>query len=76
MSCLPQQTIFLHIQLDDCLQFRVNPVDGATLCKAMHQKGINLRYLGELAKAISQSEHGERLQHVTVRPSLYWGVFP
>ncbi|XP_048834447.1 clustered mitochondria protein homolog [Brienomyrus brachyistius] len=51
--------------LDDCLQFRVNPVDGATLCKAMHQKGINLRYLGELAIAISQSEHRERLQHVT-----------
>ncbi|KAL4646532.1 hypothetical protein GN956_G10055 [Arapaima gigas] len=51
--------------VEDCLESRVSPVDGTTLCQAMHQRGINLRYLGHLAKAISQSEHRERLRHIT-----------
>ncbi|KAG7481055.1 hypothetical protein MATL_G00062720 [Megalops atlanticus] len=51
--------------VDDCLQFRVSPVDGATLSQALHQRGINLRYLGQVTRAVSQSEHKERLKHIT-----------
>lgn len=42
-------------------------MDGATLKWALHQRGINLRYLGHVLKTISQSEHVERLRHIMVR---------
>ncbi|KAM3867538.1 clustered mitochondria protein homolog [Diretmus argenteus] len=48
-----------------CLQGSEAPMDGASLKVALHQKGINLRYLGHVIKAISQSEHRERLRHIT-----------
>ncbi|XP_046871275.1 clustered mitochondria protein homolog [Hypomesus transpacificus] len=50
--------------IEDCLQCIEVPLDGATLRQALHQKGINLRYLGQLTKAISQSDHKERLRHI------------
>ncbi|XP_071380318.1 clustered mitochondria protein homolog isoform X1 [Centroberyx affinis] len=48
-----------------CLQGSEAPMDGASLKQALHQRGINLRYLGHVIKAISQSEHRERLRHIT-----------
>lgn len=54
-------------QVEACLQGSEMPLDGATLKQALHQKGINLRYLGQLTKTISQSEHKERLRHIMVR---------
>ncbi|KAI3372888.1 hypothetical protein L3Q82_023340, partial [Scortum barcoo] len=47
-----------------CLQTNEPPMDGASLKEMLHQKGINLRYLGHVIKAISQSEHKERLRHI------------
>lgn len=47
-----------------CLQSNEAPMDGASLKQALHQRGINLRYLGHVIKAISQSEHKERLRHI------------
>uniref|UniRef100_A0A6Q2XTC5 Clu domain-containing protein n=1 Tax=Esox lucius TaxID=8010 RepID=A0A6Q2XTC5_ESOLU len=47
-----------------CLQGSEVPLDAATLKQALHQKGINLRYLGQLTKAISQSEKKEQLRHI------------
>lgn len=41
-------------------------MDGASLKQALHQRGINLRYLGHVIKAIIQSEDKERLRHITV----------
>lgn len=41
-------------------------MDGASLKQALHQRGINLRYLGHLLKAVSQSEHEKRLRHIKV----------
>lgn len=41
-------------------------MDGASLKLALHQRGINLRYLGHVVKAISQSEHKDRLRHIMV----------
>lgn len=41
-------------------------MDGASLKNALHQRGINLRYLGHVLKAITQSEYKEHLRHITV----------
>ncbi|XP_059921592.1 clustered mitochondria protein homolog isoform X1 [Gadus macrocephalus] len=50
--------------VDYCLQGIEVPMDSATLKQALHHWGINLRYLGHVIKAISQSEHKERLRHI------------
>ncbi|XP_020776568.1 clustered mitochondria protein homolog [Boleophthalmus pectinirostris] len=50
--------------VDYCLENNEVPVDGASLKKALHHKGINLRYLGHVVKAINQSEDKERLRHI------------
>uniref|UniRef100_UPI0037E98104 clustered mitochondria protein homolog n=1 Tax=Semicossyphus pulcher TaxID=241346 RepID=UPI0037E98104 len=47
-----------------CLQSNEAPMDGDSLKQALHQRGINLRYLGHVMKSISQSEHEERLRHI------------
>ncbi|XP_070689423.1 clustered mitochondria protein homolog [Pempheris klunzingeri] len=47
-----------------CLQSNEAPMDGASLKQMLHLRGINLRYLGHVLKAISQSEHKERLRHI------------
>lgn len=51
--------------INDCLHCNEMPVDGATLRQALHQKGINLRYLGLVIAAINQSECKEQLRHIT-----------
>ncbi|KAM6964945.1 clustered mitochondria protein homolog [Aplochiton taeniatus] len=50
--------------LECCLKDYEAPIDSATLKLALHHRGINLRYLGHVAKAISQSEHKEQLRHI------------
>uniref|UniRef100_A0A4W6G9E7 Si:ch211-166a6.5 n=1 Tax=Lates calcarifer TaxID=8187 RepID=A0A4W6G9E7_LATCA len=50
--------------VEHCLQNHEAPMDGASLKQALHQQGINLRYLGHVIKAINQSEHKERLRHI------------
>ncbi|XP_040898738.1 clustered mitochondria protein homolog [Toxotes jaculatrix] len=50
--------------LQYCLQSYEAPMDGASLKQALHQRGINLRYLGHVIKAINQSEHKESLRHI------------
>lgn len=47
-----------------CLQSNEAPMDGTTLKQALHQRGINLRYLGHVIKTINLSEHKERLRHI------------
>uniref|UniRef100_A0A3B3V655 Clustered mitochondria protein homolog n=1 Tax=Poecilia latipinna TaxID=48699 RepID=A0A3B3V655_9TELE len=49
-----------------CLHSNEAPMDGVSLKQALHQRGINLRYLGHVVKAISQSEHKEQLRHIMV----------
>ncbi|KAM7017516.1 LOW QUALITY PROTEIN: clustered mitochondria protein homolog [Tautogolabrus adspersus] len=50
--------------VEHCLQSNEAPMDGTSLKQVLHQRGINLRYLGHVVKAISQSEHKERLRHI------------
>lgn len=54
------------MQVEYCQHCYEPPMDGASLKRALHQQGINLRYLGYVLKAISQSEHKERLRHIMV----------
>lgn len=54
------------LQVGYCLQSNEAPMDGASLKQALHQRGINLRYLGHVIKAINQSEHKESLRHILV----------
>ncbi|KAA0714413.1 Clustered mitochondria protein -like protein [Triplophysa tibetana] len=51
--------------MNDCIQGPDAPMDGATLRQALHQKGINLRYLGQVILTISQSDLKDQLRHIT-----------
>ncbi|XP_057213584.1 clustered mitochondria protein homolog isoform X1 [Triplophysa rosa] len=51
--------------MNDCIQGPDVPMDGATLRQALHQKGINLRYLGQVILSISQSDLKDQLRHIT-----------
>ncbi|XP_073766979.1 clustered mitochondria protein homolog [Danio rerio] len=50
--------------MNDCIQSSDVPMDGASLRQALHQKGINLRYLGHLISSISQSDFKHQLRHI------------
>ncbi|XP_062398969.1 clustered mitochondria protein homolog [Sardina pilchardus] len=50
--------------LEDCLHCHEMPIDGAALCRVLHERGINLRYLGQLTTAINKSEDKDRLRHI------------
>ena len=50
-------------QVRDCVQLNVTPLDGASLCVLMHERGINMRYLGKVAMYAALRED---LDHLTV----------
>ncbi|XP_059379342.1 clustered mitochondria protein homolog isoform X2 [Carassius carassius] len=51
--------------MNDCIHGADIPMDGASLRRALHQKGINLRYLGHLISSINQSDRKHQLRHIT-----------
>ncbi|XP_076108717.1 clustered mitochondria protein homolog [Mytilus galloprovincialis] len=40
--------------VNDCMDHTSSPIDGLTLTEAMHNKGINMRYLGKVADVMSK----------------------
>ncbi|KAM4726274.1 clustered mitochondria protein homolog [Anableps anableps] len=50
--------------LKDCLDHAAVPMDGATLTSVIHQRGVNVRYLGAILKELDKVEERERLSHV------------
>ncbi|KAL6114281.1 uncharacterized protein ACO6RY_05081 [Pungitius sinensis] len=50
--------------LEFCRQSNEAPMDGVSLKQALHQRGINLRYLGHVITTISQSQHKDCLRHI------------
>lgn len=36
----------------DCLQRALMPLDGGSLVESLHSRGINIRYVGKLAKVV------------------------
>lgn len=41
-------------------------MDGATLAEAMHQRGINMRYLGKVVDFIAKTPARAQLDHIYV----------
>ncbi|XP_030602479.1 clustered mitochondria protein homolog isoform X2 [Archocentrus centrarchus] len=50
--------------LRDCLDHTVMPMDGATLTSALHQRGVNVRYLGTILMELDRVEETGRLGHI------------
>ncbi|CAL9683928.1 unnamed protein product [Knipowitschia caucasica] len=48
----------------DCLDHTALPLDGATLTEALHQRGINVRYLGTVLDFIDKTPAKAQLDHV------------
>ncbi|KAG1469939.1 hypothetical protein G6F56_002970 [Rhizopus delemar] len=47
----------------DFASYSIAPLDGEALTKAMHRRGINMRYLGRLAELVSLSKD-KRIEHI------------
>lgn len=47
----------------DFASYTISPLDGDALTKAMHRRGINMRYLGKLAELVSISKD-KRIEHI------------
>ncbi|XP_042355264.1 clustered mitochondria protein homolog [Plectropomus leopardus] len=48
----------------DCLDHIALPMDGATLTSVLHQRGVNVRYLGTLLRELDRVEDRGRLGHI------------
>ncbi|KAI1894016.1 hypothetical protein AGOR_G00129650 [Albula goreensis] len=48
----------------DCLDHSALPMDGATLTEALHQRGINVRYLGNVLDFVDKSPARAQLDHL------------
>ncbi|XP_051934663.1 clustered mitochondria protein homolog isoform X3 [Hippocampus zosterae] len=47
----------------DCLDQSALPMDGATLTEALHQRGINVRYLGTVLEFVDKTPAKAQLEH-------------
>ncbi|TKS65350.1 Clustered mitochondria protein -like protein [Collichthys lucidus] len=57
--------------LRDCLEHTAVPMNGATLTAALHQRGVNVRYLGTLLRELDKMEERGRLSHIQVQLKEY-----
>ncbi|XP_051963038.1 clustered mitochondria protein homolog isoform X4 [Xyrauchen texanus] len=48
----------------DCLEHSSLPMDGATLTEALHQRGINVRYLGTMLEFVNNMPAKAQLEHI------------
>lgn len=53
-------------QVKDCLDHSALPMDGATLTEALHQRGINIRYLGTVLEFVDKTPAKAQLEHFYV----------
>ncbi|XP_076833505.1 clustered mitochondria protein homolog isoform X2 [Brachyhypopomus gauderio] len=49
--------------IKDCLDHTALPMDGATLTEALHQRGINVRYLGSVLEFVDKMPAKAQLDH-------------
>ncbi|XP_034723215.1 clustered mitochondria protein homolog isoform X1 [Etheostoma cragini] len=47
----------------DCLDHSALPMDGATLAESLHQRGINVRYLGTVLEFVDKTPAKAQLEH-------------
>ncbi|XP_019646711.1 PREDICTED: clustered mitochondria protein homolog isoform X1 [Branchiostoma belcheri] len=50
----------------DCLEHSITAIDGQSLCEALHDRGINMRYLGKVADLLSQHNLLEHIHRISV----------
>ncbi|XP_062872460.1 clustered mitochondria protein homolog isoform X2 [Trichomycterus rosablanca] len=50
--------------IKDCLDHTALPMDGATLTEALHQRGINIRYLGNVLEFVDKMPAKAQLDHI------------
>jgi len=60
-----------RFQVKDCLDHSALPMDGATLTEALHQRGINVRYLGNVMEFVDKTPAKAQLDHFYVRDSHF-----
>lgn len=53
-------------KVKDCLDHSALPMDGATLTEALHQRGINVRYLGSVLEFVEKTPAKAQLEHFYV----------
>ncbi|KAF9193452.1 Intracellular distribution of mitochondria [Haplosporangium sp. Z 767] len=53
----------IAVLLQDFTAYIVSPIDGGSLTKAMHRRGINMRYLGRIANLAKEND-GPALVHI------------
>lgn len=51
----------------DCRQYIISPIDGFALSEALHNRGINIRYLGKIADRLSKIKQLEYLHSIAVK---------
>lgn len=56
----------LYDKVKDCLDHSALPMDGATLTDALHQRGINVRYLGSVLEFVEKTPAKAQLEHIYV----------
>lgn len=59
-------SVCLCLQVKDCLDHSALPMDGATLTEALHQRGINVRYLGNVLEFVDKTPARAQLDHLYV----------
>jgi protein TIF31 len=63
-------TVQIPTFIRDCLDHSSAPMDGFTLSEAMHNRGINIRYLGKVTNLLAKVKQLEYLQSIAVAELL------
>ncbi|XP_046389618.1 clustered mitochondria protein homolog isoform X2 [Ischnura elegans] len=63
-------TVQIPTFIRDCLDHSAAPMDGTTLCEAMHNRGINVRYLGKIADMLANVKQLEYVHSIAVAELL------
>lgn len=58
--------VFFYNQIKECVDHSALPMDGATLTEALHQRGINVRYLGTVLEFVDKTLAKDQLEHFYV----------
>lgn len=62
--------MFYLLQIRDCLDHSSAPMDGFTLSEALHNRGINIRYLGKVTSLLAKVKQLEYLHSIAVSELL------
>ncbi|CAG9824450.1 unnamed protein product [Phaedon cochleariae] len=63
-------TVQIPTFIRDCLDHSSAPMDGVTLSEAMHNRGINIRYLGKVTNLLAKVKQLEYLHSIAVSELL------